>query len=230
MAAKGVNFAKQTAVYRDSQKRQNLYKNFFIALIIMLISFGVYGGAFSYKKIMEGRVSSFEKKIKAIREARNYNNYAKTLDTSMRLDFANDMAGKQKLWSGFLEDLEDNMLPVLFLESMSGTSAYKPDGSNNSNNAAQSMNQIELEVVAPHLSEVAKQIHAFQEMDLVESVIIEEVSKEDLGLKFTLQLQMTEDGLDRANYDTGETDDFIDVDSIINRESEDEGLDGTQPR
>ncbi|MBD3244625.1 MAG: hypothetical protein GF335_01380 [Candidatus Moranbacteria bacterium] len=202
MPKQGINFAKQTAAYREGQKQQAFLKNAIFALVILGLSFASYGGAYLYKTYQTGRIDKIKSQIEQVKANRNYNEIAQTLDTSSRLNFVRDISYKQIYWSGFLKQLEDNLLPVVFLESMNGKSNFTPSEQGleaNLGNQEQG-NEVVLEMVAPNLSDIAKQIDVLQKMDNVGNVKIDGVDKDEIGLKFSLNLQLTPDGLQRFFY------------------------------
>ncbi|MBD3300545.1 MAG: hypothetical protein GF347_04285 [Candidatus Moranbacteria bacterium] len=201
MAAKGINFAKQTTAYREKKRQKQLMKNMIFGVLMFLIGLGAWIGAYFYKKTVEAELNRTQGKIEKLKEARysgeNLEQVANVVDITTRLNFIGDMAYKQKYWTGFLAELEDRMLKEAYLQSFSGSAQFSREDNTASNQQPDSVN---IEVVVPTLNEASKQLYSFFESPMIEDVIINELSLEEIGITFEVELILNKDGLSRAAY------------------------------
>jgi hypothetical protein len=206
----GIDFAKQTNIYKEKKKKKLVAKGMFFSFLLILFALGIWGGAYSYKFTQEREVTNIKNKISQEKNQRDFDKVAEILDVATRLNFVNQFSQKQKFWSGFLGEIEGKTFPSIYFSSLEGESSYSLKNENSSSAptaAAVSVNdknkvgQIKIGMVSSSLNDISKQIIAFKKSDKIESAVVDKISLDDKGLVFLMTLNLSSDALERFTYE-----------------------------
>lgn len=232
MANTGINFAHQTSLYKEKEKKEALLKGAVVAIFILVLTVIVYGGVFVYQVSQKLELSKVQEAIQREQSSRNYNELTEALDTASRLNFSSEMSRRQILWSGILSEIQSLMLPSVHVEKIKGMTDFSLE-SQQSNTPApylglvmtdDEMNSVKVDIISQNLSDIAKQIVAFSESERFSDVVIGSSSGsgaelEEEGIAVTLQLRLAEHALERGTFPI---ESFSDISPVAEPESETE--------
>ena len=208
MAEKGIDFAKQTNIYKEKKQKKLLMKGMAFSFLVPIIALGMLGSVYFYKVIQEKKVASIEKKIEQERSQRNFNELAEILSVSTKLNFVREFSQKQKFWSGFLGEITGKTFPSIRFTSIEGAFGYDIENSatsvSTSKIARNGKENIVIEMISSSLNDISKQIIAFEKSEKIESITIGDISLEDRGLVFTMTLELEPTAMERLAYEPKE--------------------------
>ena len=208
MAEKGIDFAKQTNIYKEKKQKKLLMKGMAFSFLVPIIALGMLGSVYFYKVIQEKKVASIEKKIEQERSQRNFNELAEILSVSTKLNFVREFSQKQKFWSGFLGEITGKTFPSIRFTSIEGAFGYDIENSatsvSTSKIARNGKENIVIEMISSSLNDISKQIIAFEKSEKIESITIGDISLEDRGLVFTMTLDLAPTAMERLAYEPKE--------------------------
>jgi len=210
VAEKGIDFAKQTNIYKEKKQKKLLMKGMAFSFLVPIIALGMLGSVYFYKVIQEKKVASIEKKIEQERSQRNFNELAEILSVSTKLNFVREFSQKQKFWSGFLGEITGKTFPSIRFTSIEGAFGYDIENSatsvSTSKIARNGKENIVIEMISSSLNDISKQIIAFEKSEKIESITIGDISLEDRGLVFTMTLDLVPTAMERLAYEPKELD------------------------
>jgi len=235
VAEKGIDFAKQTNIYKEKKQKKLLMKGMAFSVLVPIIALGMLGSVYFYKVIQEKKVASIEKKIEQERSQRNFNELAEILSVSTKLNFVREFSQKQKFWSGFLGEITGKTFPSIHFTSIEGAFGYDIENSatsvasaSTSTIARSGEENIVIEMIASSLNDISKQIIAFEKSEKIESITIGDISLEDRGLVFTMTLDLAPTAMERLAYEPKELN-SIETDISAPGSAEGENLDNLIP-
>jgi hypothetical protein len=199
MAKQGIDFSQKTSFYREKEKQKDFLKNSIWAIVVIGIAFGSYVLTMVYNKIQDSKVTEIENKIASVKKNRDYQSISEIVDISSRLNFAGEMSQKQIMWSEVLKIVEDSMMKNSYLESFEGSLNFQSEELEKEIGNDQN-NTISLEIISPNLTETAKQIHSFEQLEGILRVTVEEVDIDEKGVNYLVDLEIDQPVVERAHY------------------------------
>ena len=205
---RGINFAKQTTLYRKKEEKKKTFKGIAVEITFLILVVVALGAIILYKNDQTGRLADINTKIDEEVNKKDFDKLAKIFDATSRLEFVNKISEKQKFWSGLLQEIQGKMLASVRLKELDGSSIYNASAATSpaltpgvAQNLASPTDQVlTLSVISPSLSDIAKQIDSFEGSNKVKSVTVGDISLEEGGLNFSLKLTLTPESLDRGAY------------------------------